>query len=132
MRGMSATIDEPRQVNPERLAKLESDVEYIKRDIGEIKGAVTKLVDTLSAEFTAVRGEMATQFTAVRGEMATEFKAVRAESAAEFKAVRAEVREDIQGVRVEMRWIIGITLTNLVGMVGGLLSLVAKAYHWFG
>lgn len=129
MRGMSATIDEPRQVNPERLAKLESDVEYIKRDIGEIKGAVTKLVDTLSAEFTAVRGEMATQFTAVRGEMATEFKAVRAESAAEFKAVRAEVREDIQGVRVEMRWICGIMTTVFGSLIGGLYALILKHLH---
>ena len=59
-----------------RVAKLEVAVDYIQRDVAEIKAdlkvtneAIRKFGGDVNAEFKAVRGEMTTELKAVRSEM---------------------------------------------------------------
>jgi hypothetical protein len=64
---MAATIDENNRpamgvFNPERFGKLESDVEYIKRDVAELKDQVKELRVEMTAGFKSVRAEARTDF----------------------------------------------------------------------
>ncbi|MDI3246913.1 MULTISPECIES: hypothetical protein [Pseudoalteromonas] len=71
-----------------RIAKLESDVEYIKNDILDIK--------------TELRGH-SEDFKAIRSDMNSEFKSVRSEIHNEFKSVRSEiggVKKDLTDIKV--------------------------------
>lgn len=102
----------------ERVARLESDVEYIKRDIAELKSDLKAFraesaedSKSVSEEFKSVSEE----FKLVRSEMQDGFKSV----SEEFKQVRAEMRADF---RLLFWAIITVTL--------GLAGLMAKGFGW--
>ncbi len=130
---MVATIDENSRpgvgaFNPERFGKLESDVEYIKRDVAELNDQVKELRAETTAEFKSVRAETTAEFKSLRAEMTAEFKSLRAEMTTEFKSLRAEARTDF-------RWLISLLL-GLIGLMlagfGGILTAMAKGFHWIG
>lgn len=105
-----------------RVARLESDVEFIKRDITELKSDLrafraesTEDSKSVSAEFKLVRSEMSAEFKQVRSEMQDGFKSV----SEEFKQVRAEIRTDF-------RLLFGALITVTLGLAG----LMAKGFGW--
>jgi hypothetical protein len=51
--------------NPERFGRLESDVEYLKRDVGEIKVDLRGLRAEMTAEFKSVRADIRADFLAL-------------------------------------------------------------------
>ena len=102
---MSANLDENKPRIPEReLGKLESDVEYIKRDVADLKFAVIKLADATGAEFKAARAESL---------------ALREAMHAEFKAVRGEMKTDFR-----------LVFGALIVVAIGLASLIARSFGW--
>lgn len=87
-----------------RVAKLEATVEYIQRDIAEIK------IDLKSMD-QALR-----QFG---GDVNVEFRSIRSESKDEFKTVRAEARADFIKL-----------FSALIVATLGLAGLMAKGFGW--
>ena len=43
--------------------------------------------------------------------------------------LRIEVRDDLNGLRIEMRWLIGIVILVVGGLIGGLYALILKHLH---
>jgi hypothetical protein len=127
---MSATLDDNARLSadrlladlPPRVARIESDVEYIKRDIGELKTGVAALRAEVTGEFKAVRAES----LALREAMHGEFRAVRAESLALHEAVHGEFR----AVRAEMRTDFRLLFAAVIVVALGLAGLLAKAFRW--
>ncbi|MDE1316316.1 hypothetical protein MEG05_20480 [Vibrio aestuarianus] len=94
-----------------RVAKLESDVEHIKRDISDIKGRQLAFMDRTEDNFKEMRQE----FKSVRSETEDNFKEMRQE----FKSVRSEMKSDF-------RMLFGALITVTLGLAG----LMAKGFGW--
>lgn len=107
----------------EQFAKLQSDVEYIKRDIADIKADLSRQRDENRAEFNGVSGE----FAGVRAEFGT----VRSEFRTEFASMRGEFRDELRAVRERQERDFRLLFGALISLGIGLASVMAKSFGWF-
>ena len=128
-----ATTQDP--LEDSRLTRLEATVDYLVRDVGEIKaeirvqrdeiGRVRSEIGHVRNEISGVRSEMVEQIGGVRSEMVEQIGGVRSEMVEQIGSVRSEIRQNtertergLESVRQEsrrdFRWIIGTFIALMV------------------
>lgn len=123
------------------VAKLQSDGEYIKRDLGELRTEMREI----RADFKEFRGEVGAEIKTLRAEVAADSKALRTEVGNEFRLLRTEVsakfdefRADIGGLRDRMtrleervahlpgKGVIAAVVTTAMVLIGGVTTIVPR------
>ena len=115
---MAAVIKMTEQTLDSRVARLESDVSFIRTDVADIKAGLVQMRDRMDDGFKEVRGEIA----GLRSEMHAEITGLRSETHAGFGAVRAE----ITGLRAQserqFRWLVGLMVMIALGLFTAILT----------
>ena len=119
---MAAVIKMTEQTLDSRVARLESDVSFIRTDVADIKAGLVQMRDRMDDGFKEVRGEIA----GLRSEMHAEITGLRSETHAGFGAVRAE----IAGLRAQserqFRWLVGLMIMIALSF----FTAIAAVAHW--
>lgn len=130
---MAAVIKMTEQTLDSRVARLESDVSFIRTDVADIKAGLVQMRDRMDDGFKEVRGEIA----GLRSEMHAEITGLRSETHAGFGAVRAEItglrsemRAEITGLRAQserqFRWLVGLMIMIALSF----FTAIAAVAHW--
>jgi len=110
----------------EQVAKMQSDIEYIKRDVAEMKTDMREMRNELSSGLSTVRNELGGGLSAVRNEFGSALSAVRNE----FGSGLGEVRNEIREVRNHQERDFRILFGALIGVAVGLAGMFAKGFGW--
>lgn len=106
-----------------RLAKLESDVEYIKRDIGDIKFVLNKIdskLDENNLSYTKTIDKSVERIQDEMKELKSELKSEIKDSNNSLKESDKTISQDVKSFR---RWSIGLFFTALTGSLAVLLFI---------
>ena len=123
---MAAVIKMTEETPDSRVARLESDVSFIRTDVADIKadlrqmrGEIADLRKETHAELLSVRGEIAglrketqTELISVRGEIA----GLRGQMSSGFKEVRGELTR-------HFRWMVGLMITIALSLCATLITM---------
>jgi hypothetical protein len=111
-----------------RVAKLESDVWYIRSDIGEIKGILTRLAPCIDEIYRKLPS-LATSIDIAN--LRTEFKADIGDLRAEVKGDIANLRSELK-IEIEKRPTRRQTITDVfsvVSLIGVVLAVAVRIAH---
>lgn len=86
-----------------RIAKLESDVEYIKTDIRDIKSELIGQRSDFKAEMISSRNEFKAEMISSRNEFKSDMASLRNEFKTELSTTRSDFKSDIDEIKVELK-----------------------------
>ena len=116
---MAAVIKMTEATLDSRVARLESDLSFIRSDVADIKVGLSQVRDKLDDGFKEVRGEIAdlrkethAGLISVRGEIG----GLRVEMNSGFKEVRGELTR-------HFRWMVGLMITIALSLLATLITM---------
>lgn len=116
---MAAVIKMTEQTLDSRVARLESDVSFIRTDVADIKAELVQMRDRMDDGFKEVRGEI----TGLRKETHAGLVSVRGE----ITGLRGEMNSGFKEVRGELtrhfRWMVGLMITIALSLFATLITM---------
>ncbi len=116
---MAAVIKMTEATLDSRVARLESDLSFIRSDVADIKVGLSQVRDKLDDGFKEVRGEI----TGLRKETHAGLVSVRGE----ITGLRGEMNSGFKEVRGELtrhfRWMVGLMITIALSLFATLITM---------
>ena len=135
----TSDIESLRRDLQDKLDWLRDDVKLIRIELRE---DMNNLREELRGEMTNLRVELCRDMNNLREELRSEMKNVRIELREDMNNLRIELHQDMTNLRIElksdikelsdrhdttMKWVIGLVVTNCLGILGTLGTLVMVA-----
>ena len=119
-----------------RLTRLEATVDYLVRDVGEIKAEIRVQRDEIGRVRSEI-GHVRNEISGVRSEMVEQIGGVRSEMVEQIGSVRSEIRQNtertergLESVRQEsrrdFRWMVGTAVGLMIPTWGLLAGVLLK------